>query len=589
MGLLTELSRRRVYRVAAVYGVTAWVITEVSATVIPALHLPETLITIIVVLLILGFPVALVLAWIFDIEPDGIRRTQSAPQGEAQARRAPARLAYGALLLSATALLGGFFYWRVLGAEDVPRDSIAVLPFVNLSSDASSDYFSDGMAEELLNLLSNVPGLKVAARTSSFAFKGRETDVRVVADQLGVATVLEGSVRWSEDRERVRITAQLIDAESGYHLWSDTYDRRFEDIFAIQDEIATAIVKNLRPQLATGDTKPPAMPQIVPPTADVEAYTLYLRGRALWKKRGTEAIQRSVELFQAALARDPGFARAYSNLAACYVLLPDYSEEADEPREVFYAKASEAALSALTIDETLAEAHAVLAEISRGRWDWSGAETGFYFATSLDPQEPTAHHWYGLHLASVGRLSAALEEARLAAALDPQSGVMQASLGIKLALLGQVEDARAAAERAGALGFTGGLHGLLVDFHLQRGDYDSALVELRQVKDRDSDVLAQVQHLVDFVDGTASEAGTGANAFSAYVARGELDAAYAIADILAQERALPLDRLWMPASTAFRRDARFVGLMKSVGLTDYWRRYGWPDTCRSEGADLTCE
>ena len=589
MGLLTELSRRRVYRVAVVYGITAWVITEVSATVIPALQLPETLVTIVVVLLILGFPVALVLAWIFDIDPDGIRKTQSAPEAEAQARSAPARLVYGALLLSATALLGGFFYWRVLGPDDAPRDSIAVLPFANLSRDAGSDYFSDGMAEELLNLLTNVPGLKVAARTSSFAFKGRDTDVREVASQLGVATVLEGSVRWSEDREQVRITAQLIDAESGYHLWSHTYDRRFEDIFAIQDEIATAIVKNLRLQLATGDTESPAMPQIVPPTADVEAYALYLRGRALWKKRGVEALRHSAELFQAALGRDPGFARAYSNLAACYVLLPDYTEEADEPREVFYGKASEAALTALTIDETLAESHAVLAEISRGRWAWSDAETGFYFATSLDPQEPTAHHWYGLHLASVGRLGAALEQARLAAALDPQSAVMQASLAIKLALLGRADEARAAAERAGALGFAGGLHGLLVDFHLQRGEYDDALAELRQVNDGDPELLAAVEHMVDFVQGRTPEAGTGADAFNAYMASGELDAAFAAGEILAGQRALPLDRLWMPASRAFRRDARFVALMRSIGLTDYWRRYGWPDACRPEGPDLICE
>lgn len=587
MGLLTELSRRRVYRVAAVYGVTAWVVTEVSATVIPALQLPESLITIIVVLLIVGFPVALVLAWIFDIDPDGIRVTQSAPEVSAQIRSAPGRLAYGALLLLATALLGGFFYWRVLDPDDVPHDSIAVLPFVNLSRDASSDYFSDGMAEELLNLLSNVPGLKVAARTSSFAFKGRDTDVREVARQLGVATVLEGSVRWSEDRDRVRITAQLIDAGSGYHLWSDTYDRRFEDIFAIQDEIATAIVRNLRPRLASGETEPQPMPQVAPPTMNVEAYTLYLRGRALWKKRGGEAIEQSVELFQAALARDPGFARAYSNLAASYVLLPEY---ADEPREVFYAKASEAALTALTIDERLAEAHAVLAEISWGRWAWSDAETGFYFATSLDPQEPTAHHWYGLHLASVGRLNAALEQAKLAAALDPASAVMQASLALKLDVLGFHDEARSAAEQADALGFPGGLHELLAGFHFQRGDYDGALTEIRQVKDGDPMMLADVENLIEFVHAPMStvDLDDPAKAFNVYIARGELDAAYALAETMAKQRGMMLDRLWAPAFKEFRSDPRFVVLMKSIGLTDYWRRYGWPDACRPAGEGLAC-
>ncbi len=585
MGLLTELSRRRVYRVAAVYGVTAWVVTEVSATVIPALQLPESLITIIVVLLIVGFPVALVLAWIFDIEPGGIRVTESAPE-VAQTRSAPGRLAYGALLLLATAMLGGFFYWRVLDTDDVPRDSIAVLPFVNLSKDASSDYFSDGMAEELLNMLTKVPGLKVAARTSSFAFKGRDTDVREVANQLGVATVLEGSVRWSEDRDQVRITAQLIDAESGYHLWSDTYDRRFEDIFAIQDEIATAIVENLRPQLASGETEPQPMPQVAPPTVDVEAYTLYLRGRALWKKRGGDAIKQSVELFQAALARDPGFARAYSNLAASYVLLPEY---ADEPREVFYAKASEAALMALTIDERLAEAHAVLAEISWGRWAWSDAETGFYFATSLDPQEPTAHHWYGLHLASVGRLNAALEQAKLAASLDPASAVMQASLALRLDVLGFHDEARSAAEKADALGYSGGLHELLAGFHFQRGDYDGALTEIRQVPDRDPELQA-IENLIESVHAptTTVDLDDPVMTFAVYAARGDLDAAYALAETLAKQRGMMLDRLWAPAFKEFRSDPRFVPLMKSIGLTDYWRRYGWPDACRPAGEGLAC-
>ncbi len=168
-------------------------------------------------------------------------------------------------------------------------------------------------------------GLKVAARTSSFAFKNQETDIRTIGAQLGVATVLEGSVRWSTNSEQVRITAQLIDAESGYHLWSEAYDRKFEDIFAVQSEIARSIVANLQIQL----TGVEAFTITAPPTRDAQAYTLYLRGRALWKQRGLGAIEQSVELFQAALARDPGFSRAYSNLAAAYVLIPSYSMEAE--------------------------------------------------------------------------------------------------------------------------------------------------------------------------------------------------------------------------------------------------------------------
>ncbi|MCZ6852962.1 MAG: adenylyl cyclase, partial [Gammaproteobacteria bacterium] len=312
MALLTELKRRRVFRVAGVYGVTAWIITEVSATVLPALNLPEELITIIVVLLIAGFPIALVLAWIFDINPDGIHRTQSTPEVTAAVHSTKGRLASIGLIVLATSVLASLFFWRFSDSEQIPLDSIAVLPFVNLGSDDNSDYFSDGVSEELLNLLTKVPGLKVAARTSSFAYKNQGIDIRDIAAQLGVATVLEGSVRWSDDREEVRITAQLIDASSGYHLWSETYDRKLEDIFAVQDEIARSIVTNLQIQL----TGVEAFSITAPPTRDAAAYTLYLRGRALWKQRGLEAIEESVELFQAALARDPGFSRAYSNLAA---------------------------------------------------------------------------------------------------------------------------------------------------------------------------------------------------------------------------------------------------------------------------------
>ncbi len=537
MALMTELKRRRVFRVAGVYGVTAWIVTEVSATVLPALNLPEELITIIVVLLIAGFPIALVLAWIFDINPDGIHRTESTPEVAAVVHSAKGRLSSIGLIVLATSLFASLFFWRFSDSEQVPLDSIAVLPFVNLGSDTNSDYFSDGVSEELLNLLSKVPGLKVAARTSSFAYKNRGTDIREIAAQLGVATVLEGSVRWSANAEEVRITAQLIDASSGYHLWSETYDRKLEDIFAVQDEIARAIVTNLQIQL----TGVEAFSLTAPPTRDAQAYTLYLRGRALWKQRGLKAIEESVELFQAALARDPGFSRAYSNLAAAYVLIPNYSHE---PSEVFFDLASEAAYQALTIDETLAEAHAVLARISDDRWSWSDAQTGFYFATSMDPSEPTAHHWYSLHLSSVGRFEAALEEARLAVDLDRNSAVIQANLSMVLGAVGMDAQAEQAMAHAEILGFE------------------------------------------SLPDGKM-EAEVGSE-FLTSVAEGDLDSAFRLAKALAPQRGLPLHLLWSDKLAGFRQDPRFSELMGTVGLTNYWRRYGWADGCGSDEGNSIC-
>ena len=202
------------------------------------------------------------------------------------------------------AALGYLLYERGLGRAHAgePRQSIAVMPFTNLSGDPSKDYFSDGMSEELLNLLARVPGLQVAARTSSFAYKGREVDVREIGKELGVETVLEGSVRQAGDQ--VRITAQLIDAETGFHLWSETYDRKLADIFQVQDEIAKAIVDRLRIELAPAEQQAAQRQQV--PTQNVEAYELYLQGRAIWKRRGEENLKRAIEFYQQAIARDSG-------------------------------------------------------------------------------------------------------------------------------------------------------------------------------------------------------------------------------------------------------------------------------------------
>ncbi len=523
MSLISELKRRRVFRVAGAYGVTAWVITEVSSTVLPALQLPENLITIIVVLLIVGFPITIILAWIFDIGPQGVERT-TAPVDDPHHTNLTSRLMLFGVIAFATLLLGTFFIWRLSSDQPPVRDSIAVLPFANLAGTSDSDYFSDGISEELLNLLVQVPGLRVAARTSSFAYKNQDVDIRTIARQLGVATVLEGSVRWSKDAKQVRITAQLIDAESGYHLWSETYDRELEDIFAVQDEIASAIVANLQLQLKSG-VEPQTVSEAAPPTQNVEAYTLYLQGRALWNQRGKDALNRSVELFEEALRLDPKFARASSNLAAAYVLLPSYTGVSQDE---FFAKASEAALAALAIDEHLAESHAVLAQISGQRWQWKDAETSYYFATSLDQDDPTAHHWYSIHLSSVGRLEAALKEAEIAARLDPGSGVIQANLAVMLDLAGRDEEAIRAAENAGLLGYAKGTASLLATFAINKRDLVTGLEYMRQSPDADPEMLVILQSAISGSDNpttTLQSHKDDAQAFIVAVYRGVHDRA----------------------------------------------------------------
>ena len=330
MAFFAELQRRRVGKVAIAYGAVAWAATEASSVVLPALHVPEWVLTAIVVFLLVGFPIAMALAWIFDVGPEGISRTEPQAPPAAQVKL---RVAYAAVVIVCMGALGYVLYERGLGRAHAgePRDSIAVMPFANLSGDPAKDYFSDGMSEELLNLLARVPGLQVASRTSSFAYKDREVDVRQIGRELGVATVLEGSVRQASDQ--VRITAQLIDAESGFHLWSETYDRKLADVFQVQDEIAKAIVDKLRIELAPADQQLAQRQKA--PTQNVEAYELYLQGRAIWKRRGAENLKRAIELYQAAIGKDPAFARAHAALASAYVVLPGYTKEKDDEEKFF--------------------------------------------------------------------------------------------------------------------------------------------------------------------------------------------------------------------------------------------------------------
>jgi TolB-like protein len=528
MALWSELKRRRVFRVAAMYGVTAWVITEVSATVLPALNLPDQIVTAIVVLLIAGFPIALVLAWVFDIDRQGITRTDQQASTPPVTRSWKYRAAYSVIIIAATIGLGAFFFWRVEPVVEL-IESIAVLPFVNLSSDDSTDYFSDGVSEELLNLLTKVPELKVAARTSSFAYKNHDVDIRTIGRDLDVDAVLEGSVRWSQDKQRVRITAQLISTANGYHLWSETYNRELADIFAVQDDIAREIVSRVKPNLAS--THDGVTDLAHAPTQNIEAYTAYLRGRALWKQRGSDALQQAIDLFGVALSHDPGFARAHSNLAAAYAVLPDYS---DEPDASFYSLAVESALQALTIDGSLAEAHAVLARVSDGNWIWNDAQTGYYFATSLDPSEPTAHLWYSMHLASVGRLADALDHAEQAAQLDPDDAAVQGHLAHILQLTGKTTQADLAKVKAEDLGFVQNIP------------------------------ATDVAIFLDLLE------------------TGEIDQAYERVPQMVSVKILPLPALW-GAPSNFRTDPRFGDLVAEIGLVDYWRRYGWADSCSGIG------
>lgn len=302
-----------------------------------------------------------------------------------------------------------------------PASAIAVLPFANLSADPGNEYFCDGLSEELINGLTKVRELRVVAHSSSFAFRGRDVDVREIGRQLGVGSILEGSVRRSGDR--LRVSAQLIDTAGGYHLWSEQYDRRLEDVFAVQDEISRAILRALKVELLKG----PHPPVIKPSTASMEAYLLYLQGRAYWHKRYSGFMQKAMECFEKAASKDPGFALAYSGLADTFGSLGVWAFR--PPHDVF-PRAGALAGKALELDPMLAEAHASQALVRMFyEWDWRGAEASLARALELNPGSALTHLWTGHLLSIVGRSDEAIVEILHAQALDPLSPIVNANVG----------------------------------------------------------------------------------------------------------------------------------------------------------------
>ena len=434
--VFAELKRRHVFRVMAVYGAVAFGLIQVADPLADAMRLPETFVPFVVALLVLGFPVALVMAWAFELSPEGMRKTEAASPAELEAivgQPASQRWPAGLLALAGIALLVGGAWWagKQSGAADGPateaaradavqlayvdpseddRPSIAVLPFADMSPEGDQEYFSDGMAEEILNVLAKIRELRVAARTSAFALKDVDLTATEIGDTLEVGYLVEGSVRKAGDR--LRITAQLIDTSDGSHLWSEQYDRDLVDVFAVQTEIAEAIAEELRIPLGLDDGR-----QLVSPTDDLEAYDLYLAGRARMRERG-RSVAEAVELFEAAVAQDSNWAPAWAGLAEGRSILPFYQISDSTFWANSLAGAEEAALRALELDPDNPSATVALANVHRDRWEWEAAEAAYIRAIQLDPDNVEAHQQYAEFLGYVGRLAEANVAAGRALALD---------------------------------------------------------------------------------------------------------------------------------------------------------------------------
>jgi len=451
-----ELKRRKVFQVAAVYGAGMFGVLQGADVLIPALHLPGGLITWIAVLGLVGFPIALAVAWTYERSASGLVRTDEAEPGElTQIIEAPAvkRWPVGLAAAAGTSLLlvGTWFALgrpasgvtgsgedqdaKIASVADAVSPasegvSIAVLPFEDMSEAGDKEFFSDGLSEELIDALAGVAGLKVAARTSSFVFKDGVSDVRTIADSLGVANVLEGSVRASGDR--LRITAQLIQASDGFHLWSETYDRELTDVFEVQEEIAAAIATALLGTLGIEQRT-----ELSVARTDIEAYEQYLLGRAYVSQRG-EALRRAEEHFRSAIDIDSSYAAAWGGLAEVYALYPYY---VDTDIEASLTTAESAARRAIELDPGSANAHVALGSVLRERRQWSAAEKELLTAIELAPRSAEARGEYSQFLLAVGRNEESLEEARLSLELDPLSMQKHAVLAMYQMASGQEEEA----------------------------------------------------------------------------------------------------------------------------------------------------
>ena len=428
-----ELKQRKVYRVALGYAVVAWLVIQISATVMPVYHAPDWILPIFITMIALGFPVALVLAWAFEVKGGAIEKTPESTGSLSAANKRRAWLLAAVGLIVSALVVGGYWIWHpwrnasrafeptTAAMPTTPGKSIAVLPFANLSRDPDNTYFAEGIQEEILTRLAKIADLKVISRTSTQHFKSSPDNLPQIAKQLGVANILEGSVQKVSDQ--VRVNVQLINATTDAHLWAESFDRKLTDIFAVESDIATTIAETLQAKL-TGSEKTAIAKR---PTANTEAYELYLKGRFFWNKRTGADLRTAIEYFNQALGKDPGYALAYAGLADSYGLLNVYG--AASPANSF-PQAKAAAKKALELDDTLAEAHTSLALVLNDYdFDFEQSLKEFERAIQLNPNYATAHQWSARPLLALGQFDRAIAESKRAVELDPLSLVINTDLG----------------------------------------------------------------------------------------------------------------------------------------------------------------
>ncbi len=623
MSFFSELKRRNVFRVGIAYAISAWVLLQVADLVLENIGAPPMVMRIFMLALAVGFPIALIFAWAFELTPDGLKlekdvdRSQSITQVTAQRMN---RNIIIALVIAVVLLLVDKFTpdmdtqpepvaenvenVQAPASEAQPIEkSIAVLPFVDMSPDGDQAYFADGISEEILNVLVKTHSLKVAGRTSSFQFRGRSEDLRTIGEQLGVQNILEGSIRKANNR--VRITAQLVTASDGFHLWSETYDRELTDIFAIQDEIARAITDALAIQLSltsAGETLAPVS------TRNMDAYDRYLEARGLIVQRLD--FPRAIELLDEAIRMDPQFAEAWAANAQAHTLMRYYlNVSGDEVR----AKAEAMALKALAINPNLSAAHSVLGDVYRDNFKWKKAIASYQRALALNPDDIEANEQYAQMLQRVNYFDEALKYSARAVELDPLSWLNLTVHSRLLYASGERSAGWVAMQRV--LEMTGRNREyplrLAINMSISEGNIARATELIRDLSnstdigtnapaakirfDQQIPLLNSREDTLAFLKTHMDESfALGVNslwALDIYLAAyyGDYDLAEEIMKkgILLDEKLGTLDISWLsdPIINPLHNSATYKAILRKIGLDDFWRENGFPVNCRAVGED----
>jgi len=621
MTLLAELKRRNVIRMAGLYLVGAWLITQVAGTILPMFGAPDWIARTVVILLAIGFVPALVFSWAFELTPAGLKRDSEVQPAESIAPQTARRL--DRLLLAVMAVALAYFAvdkFVLAPGRDAPTSpalatpnaagvpapvtsaidskSIAVLAFANMSADPDNEYFSDGVAEEILNALAKIEDLKVAGRTSSFYFKGRNEPLAAIGSALGVAHVLEGSVR--KQGERLRISAKLLRVSDGVEMWTDTFDGTDADIFALQEKIAQQVTSELKVALNAGQQAR----LIDSGTASPEAYALYLRATDAFNRRAAAEFVGAISQLEQSIAIDPGFARAYSRMAALHALTPEYlGTDLDVSKET----AQKLARRALELQTEFAEPHAVLGYVALLQKRLVSARAEFEQALAIDPNDPLANFWFAVTLFVGGYLEAGLAQIDRTLAIDPLLPNALTHRGRTMEWKGDLDGARRLLERARSVGAR---------------NIDLPLGQVSQRQGRTDEARAEMSAGIQFFSAGLPE-DTGAiltagilgdsTARAAALARMQsiVDAKptvvpgivpWALITLGDPEEGLRVvadfptssnnwhTALWSPRGKAARASPAFPDFARKAGLAELWDQYGPPDLCKKDSnGDYRCE